>query len=251
MSEEKRYGCGRFKKKPRKWTEEEDQFVRDNIADMTHAEIADELDRTEGSVNGYCTRNQIKTPGNGQFQKGQEPWNKGKRPEEYMDDEALANMKKTQFKPGHTPANTKYDGALSIRKDTDTGIYYVYIRISKRNWRLYHRVIWEREHGPIPEDNIIVFKDGNSLNVKPENLEMIDRAEHARRNQNWRKAMQTMEEQGNHPSKHLTDNYVAGMLAGGDKELKEYLLQKRPDLIRVARANYKLKRTITNEETED
>jgi predicted MPP superfamily phosphohydrolase len=44
----------------------------------------------------------------------------------------------------------------------------------------------------------------------------------------------------------LTDNYVAGMITGHDKELSKYLLEHRPDIIRAARAYYKLNRAIKN-----
>lgn len=42
--------------------------------------------------------------------------------------------------------------------------------------------LYRKHFGEIPEGLIVTFKDGDSLNVVPENLELIDRAEHARRN---------------------------------------------------------------------
>lgn len=33
-----------------------------------------------------------------------------------------------------------------------------------------HRVVWEENFGPIPAGYKVYFKDGNSLNCKPENL---------------------------------------------------------------------------------
>ncbi|MDX5299359.1 MAG: HNH endonuclease, partial [Gammaproteobacteria bacterium] len=38
----------------------------------------------------------------------------------------------------------------------------------------------------IPDGHIVVFRDGNRRNIKIENLELISRAENARRNCIWR-----------------------------------------------------------------
>ena len=42
--------------------------------------------------------------------------------------------------------------------------------------------LYRKHFGEIPEGFIIGFKDRDNMNVVPENLELIDRAEHARRN---------------------------------------------------------------------
>ena len=46
----------------------------------------------------------------------------------------------------------------------------------------YNRYLWQKHHGPIPEDMIIRTKDDNPLNITIENLVMIDRSENAIRN---------------------------------------------------------------------
>ena len=42
--------------------------------------------------------------------------------------------------------------------------------------------MWEAANGPVPEGLFVVFKDRNKTNLTLENLELIDRHEHMRRN---------------------------------------------------------------------
>jgi hypothetical protein len=108
------------------------------------------------------------------FQKGHTPKNKGKKLEEHQKDK----IRKTFFKKGHTPANTKYDG--HERVDVNG---YVEVRISKGKYVHKHRMVWEQANErEVPKGHLIVFKDGNKLNIVPENLELITRAEGMKRN---------------------------------------------------------------------
>ncbi len=180
------------------------------------------------------------------FKKGQTPFNKGMKQEDFMDEEAIEASKATRFKNGHKPHNTLFNGAVRIRRWTD-GSKYMFIRIEEGEWQEYHQYQYEKHIGPIPDGHIVTFKDGNSLNCTPENLEAITRAEHASRNRNPEAAIEAFRkyrEENGTPSQRMTDAMVAHWLAGGDKDLKEHLISERQDLIRVARANYKLKREI-------
>ncbi|MEP0004552.1 MAG: HNH endonuclease signature motif containing protein [Balneola sp.] len=247
------------------WTEEELDLVKNLYPDTDNKDILKKLPgRTLCSLYGMANKVGVKKSdayigeqqrkagkklselglGN-RYKKGDVPMNKGMKQEEFMSAEAIEKCKETQFKKGQKPHNTKFDGAISLRKDSK-GMKYLWIRISKANWQEYHRYLWEKHNGEIPEGKIIVFKDGNQMNCSIDNLEAITRCEHADRNRNWERSMETMMEKGNHPGIHLTDAYVASHLAGHDKDLKEYILEHCPDLIKVARANYKLKRAIKN-----
>jgi len=119
----------------------------------------------------------------GQFEKGHIPWNKNIK--------GLHHSPGTEFKKRHLPANTKYDGCLSLRKKQNGERYY-YIRISQAKWVLYQRYLWEQKYGSIPKGMIIIFKDKNPLNCTIENLEMISRAENVRRNENRKKAIESI-----------------------------------------------------------
>jgi len=116
------------------------------------------------------------------FEKGYIPWNKGLK--------GIHHSPKTEFKKGHLPHNTKYDGYISLR--TKKNEQYYYIRIAKGKYTTYQRYLWEKNFGKIPEGMIIVFKDGNSLNCDLKNLEMISRAENLKRNTNYKKSAESV-----------------------------------------------------------
>lgn len=234
-------------------SEETRMFIRDNYHDYTNHDLADMAGVSESTVQSVRRQYDLEKENSGRFRPGQEAFNKGMKQEEFMSEEAIKRSKKTRFKEGHEPANTKWDGALSIRQDK-SGINYMYIRVEKSKWELYHRYRWERHNSPIPDDHILRSINGDSLNCHPDNWELITRAEHAVRNQNREKASETMRKYWkthDHPAKNLADNYVAGLLAGGDREIRDYLITQRQDLIRMARAHYKLQREINKKETHD
>lgn len=107
------------------------------------------------------------------FPKGHTPINKGQK----MSPELYAKVKPTMFKKGHAVHNEMYDGHEVLTKDG-----YIKIRISKGNYKLKHRVIWEQNNGKIPRGHVVVFKDGNKLNFDINNFELITYAENMRRN---------------------------------------------------------------------
>jgi hypothetical protein len=78
----------------------------------------------------------------------------------------------TEFKKGHKPHNTKYDGYESKRDQ------YWYIRINGK-FVLKHRYIWESVNGKIPEGMVLKFKDKNTDNIQIDNLRLCSKKDHA------------------------------------------------------------------------
>jgi hypothetical protein len=115
------------------------------------------------------------------YEKGNVPFNKGKKISDYLDKEVIDKIQQTTFKKGNLPHNTLSDGAVTLRRDK-TGVSYYYYRISKAKWIPYHHKIWSDAHGQVPKGLIVVFKDRNTLNCKLENLELITRKENMERN---------------------------------------------------------------------
>ena len=181
-----------MKNKPLKpFTKEQVDFVRNKYLTKPIKTMAAELGIHPGRITRFLKRENLVIPEeirkkrqrSTQFAKGHETFNKGMKQTDWMSPENLEKVKKHWYKKGNVPHNVHPDGdgALSMRKDS-SGRYYQYIRTSLSVWELHHRVIWEKEHGPIPEGYMVAFKDDDTSNVTLENLEMISMVENMYRN---------------------------------------------------------------------
>lgn len=173
----------------RRFTEEEDQFIKDHYLSLPAFFIEKLLGRPKGTVRQRMPLLGLKIPEaikagfvkDSFFKKGAVPANKGKKLTEYISPEKIENIKRTQFKKGQKPKNTLYDNAVVKRRDK-TGITYLYIRLSLARWVPLQRFLWEQKHGPIPDGYNIVFKDRNSFNCNLDNLELVSNADLMLRN---------------------------------------------------------------------
>lgn len=78
-----------------------------------------------------------------------------------------------RFKKGNIPQNHKPVGSERIDKDG-----YTYIKVAEPNrWKLKHRILWEKNNGPIPEKHKLIFADGNRQNICLDNLILVSYAE--------------------------------------------------------------------------
>jgi hypothetical protein len=174
------------------WTEKEIKFLTDNYSDMNTADIAIILKRPLSGVYGKAyimglkkskqylalmlereAKKLAELGKNYQFKKGHLPYNYGQK----MSTLLYEKCQKTMFKKGAKPHNTRKEGEES--KSTDG---YIYVKIADNDWRLKHRVVYEKVNGPIPDDHIVVFKDNNKLNFDINNLELISKSENMLRN---------------------------------------------------------------------
>lgn len=165
-------------------------YVKENYATKTAQEIADVLEVRIGRVYRIAEILGIKKPLEAisqrakenykmsekwlkpyQFKKGLRVWNAGTK--------GLTSENKTSFKKGQLPHNTKYDGCINIRRHDESGLPYYYIRVANGKWMLLHRFIWEDYWEEKLESTTVVrFKDGNTLNIDPENLLAVSREKH-------------------------------------------------------------------------
>ena len=164
-----------------KYTEREHAFLREFIPGHTYKEIVAEYNKTfdepitAGRVKGYMANHKINNGLTGRFQKGQIPFNKGKK------GWSAPGTEKTRFKKGHLPHNTKPLGYERVTKDG-----YIEVKIAERpnrqtgekNFRPKHHIVWEAANGPVPKGYIVIFLDGDPLNCALENLALVSRAEH-------------------------------------------------------------------------
>lgn len=174
------------------FTKEQEQKIKDEFLLKPVKRLADELGTTYGRIMRFLKKNDLEIPKeliekrklDSRKKKGDIPFNKGKKQVDYMTSEAIERTKKTRFKKGNKPHNTKSDKTIVVRKDSN-GRDYKYIRIKKGVWKLYHRYIWEKEKGKIPENHLVVFKDNNTKNTNIENLELITMTENMYRNSKY------------------------------------------------------------------
>lgn len=173
----------------RKFTPEEDQFLRDNYLKVPANQLSRLLGRAKSAarqrmailglvvprdvVKQFADESRIK-PGNISH-------NKGKRQAEYMTQEAIERTTATRFNRGHLPHNTKIDLEISIRTDK-RGVKYKHIRVALAKWIPLHRYNWEQVHGPVPRKMNLIFIDGNTMNCGLDNLQLLTNKELMLRN---------------------------------------------------------------------
>jgi hypothetical protein len=173
----------------RKFTAEEDLFLRENYLTMPAKRMAAALGRAECTarqrlkVLGITIPAEVAEAFKRQFQikKGSVPQNKGKKQADYMNAESIARAKATCFKKGNLPHNTKSDMEISIRPDR-RGINYKFIRVGLGEWVPLQRYVWESANGIIQKGMKVVFKDGNTMNCNLDNLEILSCADLMKKN---------------------------------------------------------------------
>lgn len=168
----------------------------------------------------------------GCFKKGIIPWNKGLRM-------VGVPLNAGNFRKGHTPKNHVGVGTLRRRKRYKPGRRgYWWIKVAEPNkWMHFHRWLWIQENGPIPRDRILVFRNGDQDDVRIDNLQLIDRAEHVRRNHNVEKAVKSI------GCRSLSDKYISMILARGTDKPSDYYINQK-DLLELKRQELLLKRAM-------
>ena len=226
----------------RHWTKSEDRFLRNNFLCMTCSQMALIINRTRDAVRNRMMIIRLKRPRHiwhelqlrTCFRKGHVPANKGMR--------GVRVSPATEFKKGHRPENTKYDGFISLRVD-NRGRKQKWIRIAKMKWIPYQHYVWKKYHGRIPKGMCVSFKDGNDLNCRISNLCLITRDQLCRKNSNPKKVSKAMREHWNKGTHLKSDKYIVWTLAGRDQNLRE-LYSQEPKLIALQRLKLQLRRSI-------
>jgi hypothetical protein len=131
-------------------------------------------DVSEANLTALCKRKGWLTGRTGQFEKGQEAFNKGRKG--YV----APGSEKGWFRKGNVPHTARGVGHESI--DTKNG--YVWIIVAERNpytgaatRRVQkHKWLWERTNGPVPERHVLKCLDGDKTNTDPSNWLAVPRA---------------------------------------------------------------------------
>lgn len=158
------------------WLEQNRSMIIGDYCHMFNATFNRNV--SENNLHSLRKRNGWKTGRTGCFVKGNEPHNKGK-PCAPGKGGNHPNAKKTQFKKGNLPHNTRY---LGHERQTKEG--YIEVSVNRtnphtgyeRDYVLKHHYLWEQENGPLEDGYILKCLDGNKANTDPANWEPMPRA---------------------------------------------------------------------------
>ncbi|EHU2649504.1 HNH endonuclease [Acinetobacter baumannii] len=157
--------------KPILYTAEQLEYVKSNCT-LERKELTKRFNEkfntniSIDNISGLCKRNKWKTGRTGCFEKGSIPPNKGTK--------GLTGANRTSFKKGQEIWNRKPIGYERIDKKDG----YIHIKIAEPNvFALKHRMIWEQQHGPIPDNHVVAFKNQNKTDCRIENLILMSRSE--------------------------------------------------------------------------
>ena len=165
------------------FTDEIESFIHRHVKGLLNKELTELVNKelgtqfTIGQIKNYKARNKLSSGIKTTFKKGQVPFNKGMKQSEYMSAEAVERTKSTRFQKGQEPINWKPIGYERITRDGYTEVKVLDAKgvHSTKNFELKHRVLWEKHHGEIPEEHIVIFKNGDPQDIRIENLMMIPR----------------------------------------------------------------------------
>ncbi|MEZ0182632.1 HNH endonuclease [Flavobacterium oncorhynchi] len=174
------------------FTNEEDQFIKDNYLTMPVKVIGHHLKRSYCGITGRLKKLNLIIPeeiiqqrkDDSVFKPGIIPFNKGKKLTDFMSPEAIEKSKMHRFKKGNIPKNALVDGTEVIREDKRSGRIYTLIKVPGIS-KLVHKNIylWELHNKrKLPVKHNIVFIDGNTQNFEISNLECISHEELLKRN---------------------------------------------------------------------
>lgn len=171
----------------KRWTQSDDDYLRENYPDSVTGDVAKALGRTPASV--ITRTNKLKiyksekfraSELSGRRKPGQIPWNKGV---------------KTGIVSTALPIGT-------IRYHEGNDQYH--IKTSPTEWRPYTEYVWTQAGNKIPDGHVVAIKD-KSKEITIDNLETITRAELLDRNriQRYPKEMHGLMIQIGHMKKEL------------------------------------------------
>ncbi|NTU88451.1 MAG: HNH endonuclease [Actinobacteria bacterium] len=166
--------------KMRRYTDEEREFLDGYVPGHTRKEITDAFNErfepaiTITQVTSYTKNNKLSTGLTGYYEQGHVPANKGTK--------GMTGANSASFGPGHVPGNLRPVGS----ERTSKGYIYIKVRDTipeggdwRDLWKMKHRVLWEKEKGPIPEGSLVVFINGDRADVRIENLMIVTKSQHA------------------------------------------------------------------------
>lgn len=156
----------------RKFTAEQKQWCIENYPNFTRKELAVAFNiafnetRKLSQVISFLKNHKITSGRTGCFVKGRKSWNDGVK--------GVMKSNSTSFKKGHRPHNYLPVGTERVVKGG-----YVEVKTADPDvWTQKSRIVYESVHGPLANNVKVRFRDGNPGNLDPDNLFVVNNAEH-------------------------------------------------------------------------
>lgn len=149
-------GKNHNKGRPSFWTPDKEAFVAARL-DKSYDEVIDDFEKEFGIRLTWGALGHFK-------------WRHG-----------LYSENDGRYKPGALPANHAELGA-----EGNKGGGYIWVKVSeerhtgngsKVNWKPKQKVVYEAEHGPLPDGMLVTFRDGDTRNFDKDNLIAVTRTE--------------------------------------------------------------------------
>lgn len=154
-----------------RYTEEEKEFLKNNVKGRTNKELTDlfnerfDEDLLVSQIANFKTSRGLKSGLDNKFSNGHTPWNTGLK--------GFRKGHKSGFKKGNTPWHTREVGSERIDRDG-----YLEVKVADPNeWKYRHHLVWVENNGPIPEGYVVIFADQNKSNFNIDNLLLISRSQ--------------------------------------------------------------------------
>ena len=169
-----------------KWTKEKDNILINIFNKYTYPEISKIIGCSTSAIKNRAFKLNLKKDNNsGRFKKGDVPYNKGKKQTEYMSEESIIKIARTQFKKGHIPDNSKYFSkpylVQRIRRNGYIAKYWLINNNGKQKGYLHY--LCEINNidmsGRVPR-----LKPGHNINIVPtiEDIIVVSKKEHMKLN---------------------------------------------------------------------
>jgi hypothetical protein len=148
------------------------EFIENNVSGRQITDLTELINskfKTEykpTQIRAYVKNHGLVSGVDCRIQKGNIPINKGKK-------KWWVGGEETQFKHGHKPHNHMPVGSEVVKADG-----YLWVKIAEPNkWRQKHILLWEEHNGSVPEGYVLIFGDGDQMNVELDNLVMVSRSQ--------------------------------------------------------------------------
>lgn len=159
-------------------------YIRDNHVGVGPTEMTERLNEMFGAhyqisqLVAFYKNHHYRSGVDTRWKDGHEAWNKGKPMT------VTEGMRRHQFKPGHVPYSTREVGTVVEREG---GYKWKKVGPGRFDWKQLHRLVWEEANGPLPDNQVVIFLDGDPRNVALGNLMAVDKNVHQMMNRKSRR----------------------------------------------------------------